>query len=110
MAQNQASEQQLPANQNPLPGQVQAAPATLPSEYKWQYWLNVALVSLSVLSVICTVVVSFSGDFFGLSEVQWHWVLAFSAIVTALNTAFNHTPQVTQWPSKAATQLGAKNG
>lgn len=91
-----------PAPQLVVPtASVVQTPQTDPN-YQRNYWINVGLVGLSILAVICNVIVSFSGTFFGLTDTQWHYVLAFAAIVTALNTAFNHTPPVTQWPSKVA--------
>lgn len=77
--------------------------------YKWQWWLNTILVVLTILSVIANVIVSIgSAEFFGLTDIQWHYVLAINATLTALNAAFNRTPQVQNPPTTPRLQVEAQ--
>jgi hypothetical protein len=79
------------------------APSPSTGGYTARYWLNAALVALSIGSVAANVLAGQTAAFLGLSDIAWHWVLLGSATVTALNAAFNRTPPVTAPPN--ATRL-----
>jgi hypothetical protein len=75
-----------------------------PATYVARYWLNAALVSLTVISVAGNIVVATaSAAFLGLTEIQWHWVVLVFAIATALSAAFN--PAIIARPTVERLQL-----
>lgn len=75
-----------------------------PTAFIPRYWLNIIVVGLTALSVVGSVIVQMaSAEFLGLTAVQWHWIVVFFAVCSALSAAFN--PNALSRPTPARMQL-----